>query len=86
MERPLEWLVLICIVAIVGVLTLRHRTPSVARQALVGAAIGVVSAAIVLSGQGDLVPDGMEPIVAPLAVAAVFAVLWLTWLRRAHRD
>ena len=82
MERPLEWLALVCVVGIVGVLVLRSGAPSMRRQAIVGGAIGLVSAAVVLSAQGDLVPDGYEPMVAAAGLAALGTLAALSWLRR----
>ena len=82
MDHALEFVVLMSVVAIGGVMVLRSGRRSLARQAAVGAAVGLVSAAAVLSGQGDLIPDQLEPVLAALAVSVLLVLVVRTLLRR----
>lgn len=81
MERPVELLVLTAIVVVISVVLLGPHPGSLRRQAVVGVAIGVMSAFVVVTQQTDLIPDGLE---LPL-LAIVGLAIALVGLREYHR-
>jgi drug/metabolite transporter (DMT)-like permease len=84
MERPVELLTIVAVVAAVAVVLLRQQPGSLRRQAIVGVAVGLTSALAVGTQMTDLVPDALELPALALAVLAFVGIGLHAVARRAR--